>query len=50
MKIKATVDKYCYTSKPTDSDAKKMRMRLPQEPLKEWQVNKKILSNANYLV
>ena len=31
MKIKATVDKYCYTSKPTDSDAKKMRMRLPQE-------------------
>lgn len=23
MKIKATVDKYCYTSKPTDSDAKK---------------------------
>ena len=31
MKIKATVDKYCYTSKPTDSDAKKMRMRLPLE-------------------
>ena len=31
MKIKATVDKYCYTSKPTDSNAKKMRMRLPQE-------------------
>lgn len=23
MKIKATVDKYCYTIKPTDSDAKK---------------------------
>ena len=33
MKIKATVDKYCYTSKPTDSDAKKMRMRYHKKKI-----------------